>query len=183
MKKSTGKNVVSLAILIVGLTIGTATSERAYICLADTSFKPLTTASVDEAVVIIRGTFDAIQTAGDSDKLLKFHTKTTIKGQHRASWTVVFSRIVFPEIFDSEFSDLVGKEVIVGLATAPVDQPAAMVAGERCGPKFIFAINVPDEPSVHMAEPLAEKGLLPLDVTENMNRRLKLIDDAKTNRN
>jgi hypothetical protein len=183
MKESSGRmrSVVSLTILIFGLTVGMAAGERADICIPDTSFRPLTTKSVDEAVVIVRATFDAVQTVGDGDKLLKFHTITTIKGQHRASWTVGFSPVLIPAMFDMEFSDLVGKEVIVGLATAPVDQPAEMVAGERCGPKFIFAINFPDVTSVYIAGPMAEKGLLPPDVIDNMNRRRNLIDDAQIN--
>lgn len=179
------RSVVSLTILIYGLTVGMAAAERADICVPDTSFRPLTTKSVDEAVVIVRATFDAVQTVGDG-KLLKFHTITTIKGQHRASWTVgfsPFSLVFIPAMFDLEFSDLVGKEVIVGLATAPVDQPAEMVAGERCGPKFIFDINFPDVTNVYKAEPMAEKGLLPADVIDNMNRRRKLIDAAQINKN
>ena len=187
MKESSGRmrSVVSLTILIYGLTVGMAAAERADICVPDTSFRPLTTKSVDEAVVIVRATFDAVQTVGDG-KLLKFHTITTIKGQHRASWTVgfsPFSLVFIPAMFDLEFSDLVGKEVIVGLATAPVDQPAEMVAGERCGPKFIFDINFPDVTNVYKAEPMAEKGLLPADVIDNMNRRRKLIDAAQINKN
>lgn len=185
MKESSGRmrSVVSLTILIFGLTVGMATAERANICIPDTSFRPLTTKSVDEAVVIVRAAFDAIETVGDGGKLLKFHTISTIKGQHRASWTVGFSGIMLPELLDDELSDLVGKEVIVGLATAPVDQPAEMVAGERCGPKFIFATSIPDIFSVNMAGPIAEKGLLPPDVIDNMNRRRKLIDDAQINKN
>ena len=123
---------------------------------------------MDEAVVIVRATFDAIQTMSDGYKLLKFHTITTIKGQHRASWKVGFSPALIPELLDDELSDLVGKEVIVGLATAPIDEPAEMVAGERCGPKFIFGINLPDAVSVYMAERMAKKGLLPPDVIDNM---------------
>ena len=176
------RNVVSLTILIYGLTVGMAAAERADICVPDTSFRPLTPASMDEAVVIVRATFDAVQTVGDG-KLLKFHTITTLKGQHRASWTVGFLPVLIPAVFDLEFSDLVGKEVIVGLATAPVDQPAEMVAGERCGPKFIFDINFPDVTNVYKAGPMAEKGLLPPDVIDNMNRRRKLIDDAQINNN
>ena len=189
MKKSSGRmrSVVSLTILIFGLTVGMAAGERADICIPNTSSRPLTTKSVDEAVVIVRATFDAaIQTVGGGDKLLKFHTIATIKGQHRAAWTVWFSRTfsheLFDEMFDLEFPDLVGKEVIVGLATAPVDQPAEMVAGDRCGVKFIFATNIPDVPSVYMAAPMAEKGLLPPDVIDNMNRWRKLIDDAQINK-
>lgn len=183
MKESSGRmrSVVALTILIYGLTVGMAAGEKANICITDTSSRPLTPKSVDEAVVIVRATLDAVQT--DGDKLLKFHTITTIKGQHRASWTVGFSLIMLPEMFDDEFSDLVGKEVIVGLATAPVDQPAEMVAGEHCGPIFYFETNIPDVISAYMAGLMAEKGLLPPDVIDNMNRRRKLIDDAQINKN
>ena len=136
------RSVVLLTIPIFSLTVWTAAAEKATICITNTSSRPLTTKSVDEAIVIVRATFDAIRTVGDSNKLLEFRTITTIKGPHRASWTVGFpGGVMLPELLDDELFDLVGKEVIVGLATAPVDQPAEMVAGERCGPKFIFAID------------------------------------------
>lgn len=175
------RRVVSLTVLVFGLSVGTAAAERATICIPSTSSRPLTTESVDEAVVVVRATFDALRTMGDGDKLLEFHTITTIKGQHRSSWTVGFpGEKMLPVLIDDELSDLVGEEVIVGLATAPVDQPAEMVAGERCGPKFIFVTDLPDNLSVNMAGSVAKKGLLPPDVISTMNRRRKLIEDAES---